>query len=287
MGFRPLALTLVAVSVSVGAAGNCCADTWLKDPTTGCEIWSYGDTADKEVPTWSGSCGNGKATGLGVLVVHDKDGLLLVYNGEMLDGKAAGAGALRFRNDDSAGFDRYIGRFENHLPMGDGIFESSEGWRLEAQFDGSFDTGSGTLRVYAQEAGGNDAVIRGRFKDGKLEGSALAFYETEQGEAYLGEMENGAREGFGTLVHANDDAYVGEFVNGQASGFGNYEATDGSVMVGQYEGGAPNGPGTFIAPNGDAYQGVFVDGKAEGMILVTRADGSQSVETWKNGEKQQ
>lgn len=169
--------------------------------------------------------------------------------------------------------------------MGDGIFESSEGWRLEAEFDGSFDTGSGTLRVYAEEDGENDAVIRGRFKDGELEGPALAFYETAEGEAYFGEIENGVREGFGTLVHANDDAYVGEFVNGRASGFGNYEAADGSVMVGQYEDGSPNGPGTFIAPNGDVYQGVFVDGKAEGKILVTRTDGSQSVETWTNGEK--
>jgi hypothetical protein len=221
-----------------------------------------------------------------VLVVHDKDGLLLVYNGEMLGGKANRAGALRFRNDKNGGFDRYIGRFEDHVPMGDGIFESSEGWRFEASFDGSFDTGSGTLRVYAEEDGGNDAVIRGEFKDGELVGPAMAFYETEDGEAYFGEIENDAREGFGTLVHANDDAYVGEFVKGKASGFGNYEAADGSVMVGAYEDGAPNGPATYIAPNGDAYQGVFIDGKAEGIILVTRADGSQSVETWKQGEKQ-
>jgi hypothetical protein len=286
MKSKSLVMTLAAGVVSAGMAGNSHADIWLKDPTTGCEIWSDGKGADKEVPTWSGSCIDGKANGLGVLVAHDKDGLLAVYNGEMLGGKANGAGALRFRNDDAGGFDRYLGRFENNTPMGNGIFESSEGWRFEANFDGSFDTGSGTLRVYAEEDGGNDAVIRGEFEDGELEGPALAFYETPEGEAYFGEIENGAREGFGTLVHANDDAYVGEFVKGKASGFGTYETADGSFMVGQYEDGAPNGPGTYIAPNGDAYQGVFVDGKAEGMILVTRVDGSQSVETWKDGEKQ-
>jgi hypothetical protein len=286
MEFKPLVLILAAAAMSVGMAGNSHADTWLQDPTTGCEIWSDSFETDKEVPTWSGSCIEGKASGLGMLVVHDKGGLLFVFNGEMLGGKANGAGVLRLRNDEHGGFDRYLGRFENNKPTGDGIFESSEGWRFEAHFDGSFDSGSGTLRVYANTDVGSDAVIRGSFTDGELVGPALAFYETPEGEAYFGEIENGARDGFGTLVHANDDTYIGEFVKGMASGFGNYEAADGSMMVGQYEDGAPNGPGTYIASNGDTYQGVFVDGKVEGLVLVTRADGSQSVETWKDGEKQ-
>jgi hypothetical protein len=263
------------------------AELWLKDPTSGCAIWSDSLETDREVPIWSGSCVDGKASGLGVLVVHDKEGLLLVFNGEMLGGKANGAGVLRFRNDEHGGFDRYVGRFEDNKPMGDGIFESSEGWRFEAHFDGSFDSGSGTLRVYAETEGDNDAVVRGKFRDGELDGPALAYYETPEGEAYFGEIENGARDGFGTLVHANDDTYIGEFVKGKASGFGNYEAADGSMMIGRYEDGASNGPGTYIAENGDSYQGVFIDGKAEGLVLVTRADGSQAVETWKDGEKQQ
>jgi len=286
MEFKPLVLILAAAAMSVCMAGNSHAELWLKDPTTGCEIWSDSLETDKEVPTWSGSCVDGKASGLGVLVVHDKDGLLLVFNGEVLGGKANGAGVLRLRNDEHGGFDRYLGRFENNKPMGDGIFESSEGWRFEARFDGSFDSGSGTLRVYANTDEGNDAVIRGNFRNGEPVGPALAFYETPEGEAYFGGIENGARDGFGTLVHANDDAYIGEFVKGMASGFGSYEAAEGSTMVGQYQDGAPNGPGTYIASNGDTYQGVFVDGKVEGLVLVTREDGSQSVETWKDGEKQ-
>jgi hypothetical protein len=277
----------VASILSVGLTGVSQGDIWLKDPTTGCEIWSEGDDTDKAVATWSGSCIEGKATGFGGLVVHDKQGLLLSFNGEMLKGKVDGAGALRFRNDEEGGFNRYIGAFENNQPMGDGIFVSSEGWRLEAEFDGSFDTGIGTLRVFSETEDGNDAVFRGEFKDGELVGAALAFYETPEGEAYFGEIENGVREGFGTLVHANDDAYVGEFVKGKASGVGSYESADDSLMMGIYENGNPNGPGTYIAANGDAYQGMFVDGKPEGLVLVTKADGNQSVETWKNGEKQQ
>lgn len=281
---RVLALTASIVSMAIIGISH--ADTWLQDPTSGCEIWSEGEAADKEIATWSGSCIEGKASGLGSLVVHDKLGLLLSFNGEMLKGKVTGAGALRFRNDESGGFNRYIGEFADNLPLGDGIFESSEGWRLQAEFDGSFDTGIGTLRVYSEKEGGNDAVVRGEFKDGELVSPALAFYETANGEAYFGEIEDGARDGFGTLVHANDDAYVGEFVKGKASGVGSYESTDGSLMMGVYENGNPNGPGTYIAPNGDTYQGVFVEGKPEGLVLVTKEDGVQSVETWKNGEKQ-
>lgn len=286
MQIKPLILTLTAGAVSIGMAGNSHADTWLEDPTTGCGILSLGDDADKQVAVWSGACNDGKASGLGVMVVHDKDGLLLVYRGEMSDGKVEGAGSLVFRSDDGADFDRYIGRFENNAPMGEGILESSEGTRFQADFDGSFDTGSGTLTVLPEDDEGTYAVIRGDFKDGKLVGPALAYYETSEGEAYFGEMENDAREGFGTLVHANDDSYVGEFVKGKADGFGNYEAADGSMMIGIYDDGAPNGPGTYIAPNGDTYQGAFIDGKAEGSVLVTKRSGSQSVETWKNGEKQ-
>lgn len=278
---------LVATSMlSVGLAGGSHGEIWLQDPTTGCEIWSEGDVSDEAVATWSGSCIEGKAAGFGGLVVHDKQGLLLSYSGEMRNGKVDGGGALRFRNDEDGGFNRYLGRFEDHRPMGDGIFESSTGWRLEAEFDGGFDSGVGTLRVFSETEDGNNAVFRGTFEDGDLVGPALAYYETADGEAYFGEIENRAREGLGTLVHANDDTYVGEFVKGKASGVGSYESTDGSLLIGTYEDGSPNGPGTYIAANGDSYQGMFVGGKPDGLVLVTKADGTQSVQTWKNGEVQ-
>jgi hypothetical protein len=79
MRIKPLVLTLAAAAMSIGMAGSSHAEAWLEDPTTGCRILSLGDEADKQVAVWSGSCPKGKASGLGVLVVHDKDGLLLVY----------------------------------------------------------------------------------------------------------------------------------------------------------------------------------------------------------------
>ena len=210
----------------------------------------------------------------------DKDGLALVFRGEMKAGKVDGWATLKLRNDETGEYDFYIGSFEGSTPQGEGIFDSSEGWRLEGYFDGAFDTGQGTL--YLDE---NDAVIRGEFKDGDLVGDAFIYYETPEGEMYFGDMVDGARDGFGTLVHANNDAYVGEFVKGVASGTGYYEYDNGGLDENMIK--IDDITASVIDADGTTYQGLFKDGKAHGMILVTQADGSQSVETWVDGEKQQ
>jgi hypothetical protein len=270
LGFVPIAL----------------ADHWVTDPIGDCQVWSYGDAADKEVVSWSGSCEEGKASGRGVLVVSDSKGLLAVYDGEMHAGHGNGFGSLRFRNDESGGYDTYLGQFQSSLPQGRGIFESSEGWRLEGTFSGSFETGSGTLYV-REEGAQKDAVIRGTFKDGELTGPAFAFYELDNGEIYFGDIEGNKRQGTGTLIHPNDDTYIGDFEGGVASGYGVYEGASGDATIGEFENGTPTGATTYITVNGDSYQGIFQDGVPQGMILVTKIDGSQHVETWKNGEKQQ
>lgn len=267
--------------LSLGMVNSSHADIWLKDPTTGCQVWSGDDGSAKEVASWSGSCASGKAIGNGTLVATDKDGLAVVFNGEMKAGKMDGRGSIKFRNDDTGKYDRYIGNFENGTPKGNGIYDSSEGWRLQGAFYGTFDSGYGTM--YLEQ---DDAVIKGEFKDGELVGDAFMYYKTKEGEEYFGDIANSARDGFGTLMHANDDIYVGEFEKGVASGIGSYEYAQGSLVIGQFANGSPNGAATVIDTNGDSYQGIFRDGKAEGMILVTKADGSQSVETWINGEKQ-
>lgn len=275
-----LAATLAVLSLGKAETGH--ADIWQKDPSTGCEVWSWDDGSAKEIMSWSGSCEDGKAIGTGSLVVTDKDGLALVFRGEMKAGKVDGWATLKLRNDETSEYDFYIGWFENGTPKGNGVFDSSEGWRLEGYFDGAFDTGQGTLYLDA-----NDAVIRGEFKDGDLVGESFIYYETPEGEMYFGDMADGARDGFGTLVHANNDAYVGEFEKGVASGAGYYEYDNGALVMGQYQNGSPNGAATVIDADGVSYQGLFEDGKPHGLVLVTQADGSQSVETWVAGEKQQ
>ena len=154
--------------LSLGVAGSSHADIWVKDPTTDCQVWSGDDGSAKEVASWSGACADGKTIGRGTLVTTDKDGLAVVFNGEMKAGKMDGWGSMKFRNDETGKYDSYIGNFENSTPKGDGIYDSSEGWRLQGYFDGAFDTGEGTLYMDKDEA-----VIRGEFKDGELVGDAF------------------------------------------------------------------------------------------------------------------
>ena len=273
---------LGGAAVVVFMAGTVHAETWPKDPITDCQVWSPNDGNVKEVITWSGSCENGKATGSGVLVVHDKDGLSAVYNGEMTSGKANGAGSLKFRSVNKGDFNLFLGNFVDGKPTGDGIYRSSEGFSFFGKFNGSLDSGEGILRAHKDKA-----TIRGKYVDGKLTGPAVASYTTEEGEYYFGDIEDNQRHGVGTLIFADNSAYIGDFKNGLASGVGAYEGADGSVVVGQFDKSKPNGAASYVAPNKDSYQGIFVDSKLEGMVLVTKTDGTQSIENWKNGEKQE
>jgi len=272
---------LGGTAVVVFLAGTVHAETWPKDPITDCQVWSADDGGAKEVITWSGSCENGKATGSGVLVAHDKDGLSAVYNGGMTSGKANGTGSLKFRSVDKGGFNHFLGSFVDGLPTGYGIYRSIEGFTFFGKFNGKLDSGEGVLKAQKDKA-----TILGKFVDGKLTGPAVASYTTEDGEYYFGDVENKQRHGVGTLIHADQSAYIGDFKNGVASGVGAYEGADGSVTVGQFDESSPNGAASYIAPNKDVYQGMFAGGKLNGMVLVTKTDGTQSIENWKNGEKQ-
>ena len=90
--FNLLAATLAVLSFAVTETGH--ADIWQKDPSSGCEVWSWNDESAKEIISWSGSCEDGKAIGTGSLVVMDKDGLALVFRGEMKAGKVDGWATL-------------------------------------------------------------------------------------------------------------------------------------------------------------------------------------------------
>ena len=255
------------------------AGSWLSDPVTGCAIWTAGDDAANEGALWTGACINGEANGRGTLVFWDEQGFEARYDGDVLNGRADGDGTVWIRNEDGTGMDVYEGSFRAGQPDGEITVSSSTGYVFEGVAGDAAGQAIGKLTTP------EGWVVSGEIKDGKSVGSALVFYETEEGEMYFGDAENGQRDGYGTLISADDSTYFGEFKQGVASGSGVFEAPDGGQFVGRFEGGDPNGHGTAIGADGTSYQGLFIDGKAEGLILVTLADGTQSTETWKDGSK--
>ncbi len=280
MIYRTVTATFALCSLTLLASGQVQADVWIKDPITGCEVWSSAEDPNTENITWSGACIDGKASGLGVMTFYNKDGLLGIYKGQTKAGRLDGRGDLTFKNEKTGKFDNYIGRFTASNMNGMGKLTSSEGWTYEGEFKDGEEHGTGVYRLE------NGSVMRGEFADGKPVGSFLAGYVTKKGEEYFGDIENGKRHGEGMLILPDDTAYLGEFKQGVAEGPGLLDSADDSAYFGQFKAGKPNGFGTYIAPNGDVYQGMFKDGKGEGRILVTRKEsGKQLVKIWKDGEE--
>lgn len=265
-----------ALTVALPAA----AKDWAKDALTGCEVYMPDKESDEKV-SWTGACRDGKASGSGVLVVINKNGLAGVFEGEAIDGRPEGEGRLAVKNEETGGVDIYTGGFANGTLDGDGELVSSAGWTYTGAFKEGEEHGAGTIKT------DNGDSFRSEFKNGEPVGPALVFYKTAEGETYFGEAENKQRSGQGHLIKANDDVYVGEFEEGVASGAGTYDAAGGGVYIGTFAEGSPNGFGTYEAANGDIYQGHFVNGQPTGTILVTKNGTEQSVETWENGEKKE
>ncbi len=253
--------------------------SWLRDPLSNCLIWTSGDSVQGEGATGTGSCINGMANGRGSLVFWDAKGFEARYDGDVLNGKADGAGTVWYRADDGTGYDRISGTFKSGQPVGDVAITSADGYVFEGELVEGVGHGIGKLTTP------EGLVADGEIKDGQAIGPVLVYVESDDGEIYFGDVENGKRHGFGALVAADDSSYVGEFVQGAPSGGGMFDAANGSRFLGQFASGSPNGAGTALDPDGTSYQGKFVDGVPEGLILVTAPDGTQTVETWKDGSK--
>ena len=85
------------------------ADSWVKDPTTGCKLWG-GDTGEdvsNDIVSWSGGCEGGYASGTGVLSWFSEGSLYGRYEGAMKKGKMEGLGTLFIKPEEGDGYDHY------------------------------------------------------------------------------------------------------------------------------------------------------------------------------------
>ena len=123
MRARRIGFTLGAVLAAATTPAT--AQGWLEDPVTGCAVWS--DETDERVASWSGACADGKASGIGVLVVMSEGELDVRYDGPMEAGKARGLGLVAYRTD--SGFAHYAGQFEGSTLHGRGFTELPNGAR--------------------------------------------------------------------------------------------------------------------------------------------------------------
>ena len=123
---------------------------------------------------------------------------------------------------------------------------------------------------------------------------------------YVGERQNGLREGIGNCYYPDGGVYEGAWMNDKRHGRGTYIYPDGNIFVGAWENDTRNGKGIFTYADGSIYEGFFVDNlrqgkgtfqyssgntycgewhhhKMHGHGELKLADGTTSVGMWKDG----
>ena len=75
-------------------------------------------------------------------------------------------------------------------------------------------------------------------------------YTWPWGAKYVGEWQDGKRNGQGTETFADGDKYVGGWLDDNKHGQGTYTFADGDEYVGEFKDGLPNGQGTITDADG-------------------------------------
>lgn len=268
---------LLAASLGPARAGDKTGSNdknWLKDPITGCAVWTEKAAGD-EVVSWSGGCQEGKASGQGVLSCFADGKLTTRFDGTMVAGKAEGPGRLNFWL--KQGYARYEGELKASEMHGRGVLVLPDGSRAEGDFQ------NGNLNGFVTYTETNGARYVGQVINNEPHGQGRQILPGK--EEYFGEFKHGKREGQSTLLLPNGDIYKGEFKNDQPGGQGKLLTVEGGIYEGSFKAGQPQGEGVFTTPGGDVARGRVVDGKPDGKIVYTMKNGGTKEETWKEGRK--
>jgi len=164
---------------------------WIKDDTSGCQLWDDAPMPEKAV-TWSGGCFRGRAQGEGVLQWY-------------LVGKKA---------------NRYEGQVKNGTPHGKGILFTET-----TRFEGGFKNGKlhGWGRFIRGPKGQFPGLeYEGEFTLGRVHGRGVLIYGPDSrapGDRYEGGFGYNRRTG-GLYTHADGSQYYGPYVNRRRHGVG-------------------------------------------------------------------
>lgn len=91
---------------------------------------------------------------------------------------------------------------------------------------------------------------------------------------YIGQFEEGLRQGVGLIVFSDGSFYEGTFANGTAEGNGRLFYSDDAYYVGMFKNGKKHGAGVYYGPNREVIKAVFKDDFIVGNATVTYIDGA-------------
>lgn len=118
----------------------------------------------------------------------------------------------------------------------------------------------------------------------------MAEFIYNNGDKYVGEEENGFRNGFGKYTFSDGSFYEGEYIKDKMQGWGTFSWPNGDIYVGEWENDAENGQGTYTYGleshfAGDKYQGSFKNGVKSGYGTYYWADGDIYEGYWENDQQ--
>lgn len=98
----------------------------------------------------------------------------------------------------------------------------------------------------------------GSAKNGKAhgKGTAIKYKNGVKQHTYVGEYQNGIRQGKGQITYYNGDVSFGTFINGQLTGKGVSEFENGQRFEGEFINYRPHGYGKMTEPNGAHFEGI-------------------------------
>lgn len=101
---------------------------------------------------------------------------------------------------------------------------------------------------------------------------------------YNGDIKNGLRDGYGTLIYEGGDKYVGNFKKNLFNGKGIFYFTGGSKYEGGFKNGLFDGYRVFTYSDGSKYEGEFKNDLYNGNGTFTDEDGNVTKGIFQDGE---
>ena len=102
---------------------------------------------------------------------------------------------------------------------------------------------------------------------------------------YIGEMENGERNGKGIYIFKDGETYDGEWKDNLKNGRGIYCFNNGDIYEGEWKDDKCEGKGIYYFANGDIYDGYYFEDEMHGKGVYYYINGNRYEGDWKKGKK--
>lgn len=232
---------------------------------------------------FSGSVQSGNIEYIVILTMTEEYENGDVYEGEEKDGIRHGIG-IYYHADGAI----YEGEWKDDLIHGIGRYYYPDGAAENVLCENGKIVGStketlpqNEIRIHSIGYD-NDDLYHGNMQDGKRNGRGTMHYADRR--KYVGEWKDDKYHGYGVLTHKNRDQYEGYFVNDKYNGQGTYYYADGDRYEGEFKDDKYNGQGTFYFASGNRYEGEWQDGKRHGQGTMYFKDGTSKSGRWEMGK---